>query len=99
MIGTGIRKGEALTLHWDDVHLPERVFFIRSTLSVVDNNQMPLTTPKTKGSKAWIALSDRVVDALQNRAGTRAFGQTTPAGGYVLHRHGRPLHPKNVLDL
>ncbi|MFE5583997.1 hypothetical protein [Kitasatospora sp. NPDC056531] len=25
LIGTGIRKGEALTLHWTDVHLPDRV--------------------------------------------------------------------------
>ncbi|MFD4533496.1 tyrosine-type recombinase/integrase [Kitasatospora sp. NPDC058397] len=98
MIGSGIRKGEALALHWDDVHLPERVFFVRSTLSVVDNNQVLLTSPKTKGSRMWVALSDRVVDALEDRAGTRAFGQITPAGGYVFHRHGRPLHPKSVLD-
>ncbi|MGW2548030.1 tyrosine-type recombinase/integrase, partial [Kitasatospora sp. NPDC001574] len=97
MIGTGIRKGEALALHWDDIHLPERVLFVRATLSVVDNNQLLLTTPKTKSSKAWVALSDRVVDTLEDRAGTRAFGQITPAGGYVFHRHGRPLHPKNVL--
>ncbi|MCX4688543.1 site-specific integrase [Kitasatospora purpeofusca] len=98
MIGTGIRKGEALALHWDDVHLPERVFFVRATLSVVDNNRLLLTTPKTRTSKAWVALSDRVVDTLEDRAAPRTFGETTPAAGYVFHRHGRPLHPKNVLD-
>ncbi|WP_327682073.1 tyrosine-type recombinase/integrase [Kitasatospora sp. NBC_00458] len=49
MIGTGIRKGEALALHWDDVHLPERAFFVRATPSVID-----------RSSKAWVALSDRV---------------------------------------
>ncbi len=98
MIGTGIRKGEALALRWDDVHLTERVFFVRATLSVVDNNRLLLTAPKTRSSKAWVALSDRVVDTLEDRAAPRTFGETTPAAGYVFHRHGRPLHPKNVLD-
>ncbi|WP_406205147.1 site-specific integrase [Kitasatospora sp. NBC_01560] len=98
MIGSGIRKGEALALRWDDVHLPDRVFFVRATLSVIDNNQLLLTTPKTKGSRMWVALSDRVASALDDRAGTRAFGNITDSGGYVFHRHGRPLHPKNVLD-
>ncbi|WP_156179081.1 tyrosine-type recombinase/integrase [Saccharothrix sp. ST-888] len=98
MIGTGIRKGEALALRWDDVHLPDRVFFVRATLSVVDNNQLLLTAPKTKGSRMWVALSDRVASALDDRSGTRAFGNITDTGGYVFHRHGRPLHPKNVLD-
>ncbi|GHH83295.1 hypothetical protein GCM10018781_70060 [Kitasatospora indigofera] len=38
------------------------------------------------------------VDTLEDRAGSRAFGEITPAGGYVFHRHGCPLHPKNLLD-
>ncbi|WP_052682416.1 site-specific integrase, partial [Saccharothrix sp. ST-888] len=79
MIGTGMRKGEALALRWDDVHLRERTLFIRATLSAVNNNQLLLTAPKTKGSRAWVALSDRVADALDDRAGSRAFGQITPA--------------------
>lgn len=98
MIGTGMRKGEALAFHWGDVHLPERTLFVRATLSVIDNNQLLLTAPKTKGSRAWVALSDRVVEALDERTDSRAFGQITPAGGYVFHRHGRPLHLKTVLD-
>ncbi|MEE1781683.1 site-specific integrase [Streptomyces sp. SP17BM10] len=98
MIGTGMRKGEVLALRWDDVHLPERTLFIRATLSAIDNNQLLLTAPKTKGSRAWVALSDRVVEALEEQTGSRAFGQITHAGGYVFHRHGRPLHPKTALD-
>ncbi|MDH6580411.1 site-specific integrase [Kitasatospora sp. MAP5-34] len=98
MIGTGMRKGEALALRWDDVHRDERIVFIRATLSAVDNNQLQLTTPKTKGSRAWVALSDRVATAIDDRAGTRVFGQINPAGGYVFHRHDRPLHPKYALE-
>ncbi|MFE2352095.1 tyrosine-type recombinase/integrase [Kitasatospora cineracea] len=97
MITTGLRKGEALALHWDDVHQAEGVLFVRHTLAAVDNNQLVLTTPKTPHSKAWVALSHRAAAALDNRAGPGPFGNTS-SSGYVFHRHGRPLHPKNVLD-
>ncbi|PYC87343.1 hypothetical protein C7C46_05070 [Streptomyces tateyamensis] len=93
-----MRKGEALALRWNDVDLEDGVFFVRATLSAVDNNQVVLTSPKTKGSRMWVALSERVASALDDRAGTRAFGNITDSGGYVFHHHGRPLHPKHVLD-
>src|SRR5690242_2176283 len=32
-IGTGLRKGEALALHWADVHPDDAVLFVRYTLS------------------------------------------------------------------
>ncbi|WP_404868347.1 tyrosine-type recombinase/integrase [Kitasatospora griseola] len=98
MIDTGLRKGEALALHWGDVHQAESALFVRHTLSVVDNNQLVLTTPKTPHSKTWVALSHRAATALDNRACTGAFGDTADPTGYVFHRHGRPLHPKTVLD-
>ncbi|MFG2714246.1 tyrosine-type recombinase/integrase [Streptomyces goshikiensis] len=47
LIGTGLRKGEALGLHWHDVHLTEGVFYVRCTLSAIDNNHLAITTPKT----------------------------------------------------
>ncbi|MCU7822184.1 hypothetical protein [Kitasatospora sp. DSM 101779] len=56
LIDTGIRKGEALALHWTDVHLPDRVRYIRHTLSAVDNNRLVLTPPKTRSSKGWVAI-------------------------------------------
>lgn len=51
LIGTGLRKGEALALHWDDVHLAERVLYVRCTLSAIDNNHLVITTPKTRTSR------------------------------------------------
>lgn len=38
LIGTGLRKGEALALHWSDVHLDQNKLYVRWTLSAVDNN-------------------------------------------------------------
>ncbi|WP_162871508.1 hypothetical protein [Kitasatospora cineracea] len=43
-------------------------------------------------------LSHRAAAALDGRADPGPFGNTTDPTGYVFHRHGRPLHPKHVLD-
>ncbi len=98
IIGTGMRKGEALTLHWDHIPLGDRIMSIRHTLSAVDD-RLVLTTPKTKNSKAWVAMSDRVVAALEHRAQTKAPADArTRHGGYVFHGpDGQHLHPKDVL--
>ncbi|WP_374117433.1 tyrosine-type recombinase/integrase [Streptomyces sp. RKAG293] len=50
LIGSGLRKGEALALRWDDIHLNERVLYVRYTLSAVDNNRLVITAPKTPSS-------------------------------------------------
>ncbi|MFF1872046.1 tyrosine recombinase XerC [Kitasatospora herbaricolor] len=102
LIGTGMRKGEALGLHWQDVHLAARLLFIRWTLSAVDNNHLVLNAPKTRASKAWVALSDRVAHALAHRAAPATFRSTRdqdqPADGLVFTRNGRRLHPQYVLN-
>ncbi|RAG82362.1 site-specific integrase [Streptacidiphilus pinicola] len=100
IIGTGLRKGEALGLHWDDVHLTERILFVSCTLSAVDNNRLVLTTPKTRTSKTWVALSDRVTHALEDRAAAHDSADSggEDHGGFVFSRSGgRPLHPAYVL--
>ncbi|MEU0844580.1 hypothetical protein ABZ370_34575 [Streptomyces sp. NPDC005962] len=35
LIGTGLRKGEALGLHGDDIHLAEHTIYVRWTLSAI----------------------------------------------------------------
>jgi len=72
VIGTGLRRGEALGLHWADVHLMERKLFVRWTLATVDNNHLHLGPPKTKASRNWVSLSPRVISALRRQA--EAFG-------------------------
>ncbi|GAA0551398.1 hypothetical protein GCM10010390_62090 [Streptomyces mordarskii] len=100
LIGTGMRKGEALGLHWADVHLPEGMLFIRCTLSAIDNNRLVLTAPKTRSSKNWPAISPRVAAALRRRR-TAATDprQHSTRGDLVFHRpDGSPLLPEYVLN-
>lgn len=78
LIGTGLRKGEALGLHWDDVHLTERVLYVRCTLSAIDNNRLVITPPKTRSGKNWVAISPRVAAALRHRARSAPRAHSDP---------------------
>jgi integrase len=90
-----MRKGEALGLHWKDVDLDRRVLYVRHTLVSINNSQAVLSDPKTEGSRAWVALSHRAVEALRRQQG-RA---TTDPDGLVFTRPDRrPLRPQYVLD-
>ena len=102
LICTGMRKGEALGLHWADVHLDARLLFVRHTLVAVDNSRLVFNAPKTIGSRDWIALSARAVNALRRRARRhRTEALTGPAyhdQGLVFCRpDGQPLRPERVL--
>lgn len=101
MIGTGMRRGEILGLHWTDVHLAEHTLFVRWSLSAVNNNELHLGPPKTRASRNWIALSPRVAAAFRRQAAIhrRLQPASTPLGGLVFAgSDGAPLRPQWVLD-
>ncbi|MCY0940515.1 tyrosine-type recombinase/integrase [Streptomyces antarcticus] len=102
LIGTGLRKGEALGLHWNDVRLAERVLYVRCTLSAIDNNHLVITSPKTRSSRGWVAISPRVATALQHRSRATDLSRGDPydrfAGLVFCGSDGRPLRPQGVLD-
>jgi integrase len=100
---TGMRKGEALALHWADVDLDGRVLFVRYTLSNINNTTPTFTAPKTRSSHSWIGLSQRAVNALRRQA-DRQLGQRLIASarfrdqGLVFTRsNGQPLRHEYVL--
>jgi len=102
LICTGMRKGEALGLHWTDVDLEARLLFVRHTLVAVDNSRLVFNTPKTTGSRDWIALSTRAVEALRRRAKRHRAEARSGAAyrdqGLVFCRpNGQPLRPEYVL--
>ncbi|MEU4117822.1 tyrosine-type recombinase/integrase [Kitasatospora sp. NPDC028055] len=100
ILGTGMRRGEVLALHWEDVHLMDRQLFVRWTLAAVNNNGLAFGRPKTEASRAWISLSPRVMTALHRQAAIQMAAH--PDGlleGLVFSRpSGAPLRPQWVLD-
>lgn len=59
LLYTGMRSGECLGLQWEDIDFNNRIINIRHTLSDVGGKHF-LTTPKTKNSKRYIAMSEPV---------------------------------------
>jgi integrase len=104
IIGTGMRKGEALGLHWAEVDLEQRMLFVRYTLSNVNNTTPVFTTPKTRSSHAWVGLSHRVVRALKRQAERQRIQRLTAGEEWkeqdlvFTRNHGRPLRPEYVLN-
>ncbi|MFI1577572.1 hypothetical protein [Embleya sp. NPDC020630] len=84
-----MRKGEALGLHWADVHLDEGVLYVRYTLSAIDNNRLVISAPKMRSSRSRVAISPRVAAALQRRARASGSGRVDPADPFGSCLHSR----------
>ena len=103
IICTGMRKGEALALHWADIDLAEQLLFVRYTLSNVNNTTPVFTTPKTKSSYTWIGLSTRSVRALRRQAERQRLLRLAAGPAYqdqdlvFTRRNGQPLRHEYVL--
>ncbi|MGW4809512.1 tyrosine-type recombinase/integrase [Kitasatospora sp. NPDC004272] len=100
MLGTGMRRDEALALHWTDLHLMDRKLFVRWTLAAIDNGRLTLGRPKTPASRAWISLSPRVVAAFHRQAALQmnAHPEGRLEGLVFSTPGGAPLRPQWVLD-
>ncbi|NGO13360.1 tyrosine-type recombinase/integrase [Streptomyces sp. HC44] len=101
LLGTGMRRGEALGLHWTDVHLPEKTLLVRWNLTAVNNNRPYLGHPKPKASRNRVSLSPRVATALERQAALARAGQPsgTPLEGLVFCQpDGSPLRPQVILS-
>ncbi|MDO5327754.1 MAG: site-specific integrase [Clostridia bacterium] len=63
LLHTGMRSGEMLGLRWEDIDFEDRQIHVLHTLSDVAGTYF-LTTPKTKGSKRTIHMSETVYNLL-----------------------------------
>lgn len=105
IVGTGLRRGEALALRWPDIDIEARSLHIdakRGNLSSVAGRLM-FTAPKTSGSSAGVGLSSRVAAAMVRQAERQqterdAWGEAYEDDGLVFCReNGAPLRPEYVL--
>jgi len=103
IVCTGMRKGEALALHWADVDLDARLLFVRWTLSNINNTTPVFTAPTTRSSHAWIGLSGRAVSALRRQTERQRLQRVAVAVAYqeqdlvFTRQAGQPLRPEYVL--
>jgi integrase len=71
MLGTGLRRGEALALHWSDVDLTGGHVRVRWTLARVDR-RLVFDEPKTGSSRRFVPLPSPPADALKRRRAAQA---------------------------
>jgi integrase len=82
-----------------DVDRDSRILFVRWTLINVDNNRSMFNAPKTSRSRAWVALSDRAVEALQRQRRQQSAARHYEDLDPVFARpDGQPLRSQYVLD-
>jgi integrase len=71
LLGTGMRRGEALALHWRDVDLTNSVARLRWTLGRVDR-RLIFDEPKTEKSRRFVSLPQPVAETLRRHRTTQA---------------------------
>ena len=102
MMGTGLRRGEALALRWEDVDLERKVLRVRQAATEVAG-KLVIGAPKTTGSAAGVGLSARVVVALKRQRERQLFEVLEWADGYEDNglvftcENGAMLRPRYLL--
>jgi integrase len=102
MFGLGLRRGEALGLHWQDVNLDSRKVRIRTILQRF-NQAFVLGEPKTSKSRRKLSITVSVVAALwewrakERQEQLKAGADWQNAEGLVFTTEiGCPIDPRNV---
>ena len=62
---SGMRKGEALALTWNDINFTSKEIRINKTLSSGENNRLFVQTPKTKSSIRTLKMDKITLDILE----------------------------------
>jgi integrase len=105
MLGTGLRRGEALALHWSDVDLAEGDVHVKWTLARV-NRHLIFDEPKTEKSSRHTPLPSPVAEMLRHRKVTQAAERLAAPVWQPWEDHpdlvfptqiGTPTDPRNAL--
>jgi integrase len=102
MLATGLRRGEALVLHWSDVDLDAGLLRVRWTLSRTSKG-LQLDEPKTDRSRRTVPLPRSAIEALRAHRTRQAEEQLAAADAWLDNglvfttEIGTPLEPRNVL--
>lgn len=97
---TGMRRGEALGLRWDDVDLQIGRLSVRRAL-VPSGREVIVSEPKTARGRRSIALDETTVEVLRRQAAQQLEDQSTSTtwsdtGLVFTKQSGEALHPEDV---
>jgi integrase len=101
MIVTGLRRGEAIGLRWEDVDLESHCLFVTQQITDV-KGKLVVGTPKTRRGRRVVPVDILTVDLLREHqrgqdAERAAWGNASRYRGLVFCREdGRPLRPEYV---
>ncbi|HMS24688.1 MAG TPA: site-specific integrase [Acidimicrobiia bacterium] len=100
---TGVRRGEALGLEWQDLNMETGMCTIRQTLSCVDHKPV-FQTPKTKSSLRTIAIPKSTLLELRKHRKEQTVNRLSLGEAWdnshdlvFTHEDGALLHPERVL--
>jgi integrase len=102
LLSSGLRRGEALALHWADIDLDAKLLRVRGTLARVDG-ELVVTETKTAKSRRVIPLSptaEKVLRDLRSRQRAerlRAGSMWRPTPYVFTTEVGEPCDPRNAL--
>lgn len=102
LVHTGLRRGEALALKWDDVDLSEQLIRVRGTLTRIDGD-LRVLPPKSIKSRRTIPLSAQANNGLlriwkRTRAErTQAAELWVPSNHVFVTEFGEACDPRNAL--
>lgn len=102
LLGTGLRRGEALALRWADVELDAAVVRVRGTLGRTSTG-LAVGEPKTETSRGTVTLPRSAVEPLRSQRVRQVEDQVRVGGswsddGLVFTTEvGTLLEPRNVL--
>jgi integrase len=97
---TGLRRGEALALAWEDVDLEKGSLAVRRAL-IPNGKEVVVCEPKTAHGRRLIALDPETVGVLKGQAARQSVEQATAKSwtdtGLIFTREdGQALHPEVV---
>ena len=98
---SGVRKGGALALRWQDVDEKQRKASISGTLARIEG-KLTRQDPKTNSSIRGIDLTDKAKDALAQARAIQAHDEAASSAwrnlGYIFTTaSGEPIDPRNAL--
>jgi integrase len=102
MLATGLRRGEALGLRWDDYDKESGTMQVRRQLQRLESGLVAVDT-KTSTSRRSVNLPRGIVGMLETRREQQAeeaifLGQEWINSGYIFTtKFGTPLDPRNLL--